>query len=183
MKRKLAEVSKVAPTEDFNILTVSFDKNDDQATTRMFLDEIDVPKDLREGWRFTTMNAPEDIERLTSSVGYKYFWSKRDNLFLHPSVYIFISPEGRVMRYLYSSSIDGRDIELAILETIKGKSRGSKITDLTDLFLVACYSYNFEEGKYTINYPLFIAAGAFLIGFASVFVALITFKSKNGKEV
>jgi protein SCO1/2 len=86
------------------------------------------------------------------------------------------------LRHIYAPSIEKKDIELAILETGKGVSRGSKVTDLGDLFLVACFSYNFKEGKYTLNYPLFIAVGALLLGISLVVVSLTVFKSKARRE-
>jgi protein SCO1/2 len=182
LKNRLLGIERVRAGADYNVLTLSFDKNDDGKSLEMFAGELGLPAGLSDGWRLALLKNKEDIKRLTGTVGFKYFWSARDRVFLHPSVFIFLSPEGRVLRHLYAPSIEKKDIELAILETGKGVSRGSKVTDLTDLFLVACFSYNFKEGKYTLNYPLFIAVGAFLLGVSVVVASLTVFKLKGRRE-
>jgi protein SCO1/2 len=182
LKEKLLGIERVKAGVDYNVLTVSFDKNDDKESLEMFVTELDLPAGLSDGWRLALFKNEDNIKRLTGTVGFNYFWSLTDRVFLHPSVFIFISPEGRVVRHIYAPSIEKKDIELAILETGKGVSRGSKVTDLGDLFLVACFSYNFKEGKYTLNYPLFIAVGALLLGISLVVVSLTVFKSKARRE-
>ena len=91
-----------------------------------------------------------------------FFWSKRDRVFIHPNVFIFISPEGIVSRYLYGANLKGFDIEVAIAKAGFGTTARSKFKDMTNLLLVACYSYNFKEGSFVLNYPLFIAVGSLL---------------------
>jgi protein SCO1/2 len=182
LKEKLLNIERLTPGVDYSVLTVSFDKNDDQNSLGTFARELELPPGFSGGWRFSILKNEQDIMRLAGTVGFKYFWSATDRVFLHPSVFIFLSPEGRTARYLYSSSIDKKDIEMAILETGKGISRGSKVADLTDLFLVACFSYNFKEGKYTLNYPLFIAVAALLAGVSMVVASLTVFKLKARRD-
>jgi hypothetical protein len=79
------------------------------------------------------------------------------------------------MRYLYTQAKE-LDVELALLEAGRGLTRGSKAKDLTDIFLVACFSYNFEEGSYALNYPLFIAVGSLFLGISLLALSLTFFK-------
>lgn len=182
LMKRLSEIERVRAGVDYNVVTISFDKNDDLTSVAMFAEELGLPDEMKRGWRLSLLKDREDIKRLTGTLGYRYFWSVTDKVFLHPGVFIFVSPEGRVSRHLYPFSAGKKDIELAILETGKTVGRGSKVTDLTDLFLVACFSYNFKEGKYTLNYPLFIAVGALMAGVTTVVASLMVFNSKARRQ-
>jgi len=172
------KMKKVRLGDDFRVLTLSFDKNDTLDTLKMFKKELDLPDWMEKGWTTALFDDEEDIKRLTDSVGYRFFWSARDNMFLHPNVFVFLSPEGRVVRYLYGATIGEQDVELAITEAAYGKGGRSKVEDIKDLILIACYSYNYKEGKYSINYPLFIAIGSLFMGISTILVSLIIVKKR-----
>ncbi len=163
---------------DFRVLSLSFDIDDNIERLKMFNNKIKYPKWMDKGWKTALFENTEDIKPLTESVGYRFFWSLRDKMFLHPNVFIFISPDGRVMRYLYGATIGSQDVELAINEAAFGKSGRSKVEDLKDLVLLACFSYNYKEGKYSINYPLFIAIGSLSLGVSSILIGLIVARKK-----
>ena len=59
-------------------------------------------------------------------------------------------------RILHESLSDAGDMELAILDAKFGKIAPSEVLQLA---VSLCYSYNYKEGKYGINYPLFFAFG------------------------
>jgi len=151
--------------QDYNVLTVSFDQNDTPATLVNFMKETGFDDGLPAGWKMTTMLKKEDILKLTGSMGFKFFWSPRDAMFLHPNVYIMLSPKGRVTRYLYGGTITPTDMELAIT-----KAKGGEIAaaNVIDFVVGACYSYNYKDGKYSINIPLFVAAGALIFGLSLI---------------
>ena len=170
LKTTLSGVDDWKIGKDFKVLTVSFDQHDNSETLRKFLDYADFKKDLPEGWAFTNLKDGEDIKRLTDSIGYRFFWSPRDAMFLHPSVYVMLSPEGRVTRYLYGASISPEDMEISLTKALEGKTSEANVIN----FIVgACYSYNYQDGKYTINYPLFIALGALTLGLTMLAIGSI----------
>ncbi|WP_176962426.1 SCO family protein [Mariprofundus sp. NF] len=151
--------------QDYNVLTVSFDHNDTPTTIANFMKEAGFEGNLPDGWKITTMREKENILKLTGSMGFNFFWSPRDAMFLHPNVYIMLSPKGRVTRYLYGGTITPLDMELAIT-----KAMGEKIAaaNVIDFVVGACYSYNYKDGKYTVNIPLFVAAGALIFGLSLI---------------
>ena len=128
------------------------------------------------GWALATFRHPEDIQRLTSSVGYKYFWEPRDRVFLHPSVYLVLSPDGRVTRYLYSASVTASDIEISVT-----KAYGKELSpsNVINFLMGACYSYNYQDGRYTLNYPMFVAVGALGLGISSLVGGSIIMKRRQ----
>ncbi|MDH5301488.1 MAG: SCO family protein [Gammaproteobacteria bacterium] len=147
--------------KDFNVLTVSFDHNDNPQTLAEFKSYSGFDKDIPQGWTMATFKKQEDIQPFADAIGYRFFWEPRDRVFLHPSVYMVLSPEGRVTRYLYAGGVKAEDIEISLT-----KAKGGDISpsNLINYMVGACYSYNYEEGKYTLNYPIFIALGALLLG-------------------
>lgn len=171
LNKTLNQVDKWQLGKDFRVLTVSFDRLDTLETLSDFVEHAGFNGNLLpEGWTMATLKNPEDIRVLTKSVGFKFFWEPRDRVFLHPNVYMVLSPKGRITRFLYPNSINASDLEVAIT-----KAFGDEITlnvnttkKIINLIISACYSYNYKDGKYKLNYPLFIAFGALVIGIAAV---------------
>ena len=182
LKKTLSGAGGIVPGEDYRVLSVSFNKDDTPETRRMFADKLDLTGRFKNAWKVSTFKNPEEIKPFTRGLGYRYFWSNRDRVFIHPNVFIFISPDaGTVSRYLYGANLKGFDIELAVAEAGFGKRSASRVKDLKNFLLVACYSYNFKEGSFVLNYPLFIAAGSLFTGVSLVLVSLIIYRKKRGR--
>jgi len=165
--------------QDYRVLTASFDRNDTPAKLQDFMQKTGFTEELPAGWKMATFKDPENIKRLTDSVGYKFFWSPRDAIFLHPNVYIMLSPKGRVMRYLYGASIASDDMELSITKAQGEKQSPANVIN----FLVgACYSYNYKDGKYAVNIPLFVAAGGLIFGMGTIAVGFSIMKYRRDKK-
>src|SRR4030067_3576563 len=43
----------------------------------------------------------------------------------------------------------------------------------------ACYSYNYKEGKYTLNYSLFVGAGSFILGGGLIAMPIIYYRKRK----
>ena len=56
---------------------------------------------------------------------------------------IAATPEGRVARYLYGVKFDPATLKLALLEASKGK-----IGSTWDRFILYCYHYDADRGRY-----------------------------------
>lgn len=166
LKSSLGKMKSWKLGEDYRVLTVSFDQKDTVKNTQMFIHHAGFAKGLPEGWKMAVMKNPAEIQSMASSVGYKYFWEPRDRVFLHSAAFVVISPEGRVTRYLYAASTDANDLAVSIT-----KAYGNQISAANAIEFVvgACYSYNYQEGKYTLNYPIVIALGA--LGFGGTALA------------
>lgn len=184
VNRKLAEAiagaTRFRAGEDYHVLTVSFDRKDTPAGLRKFVQLLGPDAAATRAWRFALFANGGDIRRIAEQVGYKYFWSLRDRIFVHPNVLLVLSPEGRVARYLSSWTIGPRDVELALIESDWNRVTAS--TRLLDIAAGICFSYNFKEGRYVLNAPLFIAAGSLTLGFASVIAGFAVFRRSRRKE-
>jgi len=161
--------------KDYNVLTVSFDQHDTPATMHKFQKEMGSEQ-LPEGWFMATMQNRKEIDRLAGSIGFKFFWSPRDRIFLHPSVYTVLSPTGLITRYLYAGKVDGDDVELALTKAMGGEVSPVNIIDFV---VAACHSYNYKDGKYALNIPLFVALGGLVAGITLMVGGFIITKRKR----
>lgn len=176
----LTDVKAVVPGEDFRILTVSFDKHDNLQTTGAFRSHLKLAGDLLPHWSFATFRNEAEMKSETEKIGFKFFWSPEDRLFLHPGAFLFFSPEGRLVRVLYQQDITGRDVELAVLDAKQGQFRPREIGNL---MLSLCYSYSYADGKYVMSIPIIVGLGALVVGLATLFGSIIIFKfNKRTKE-
>ncbi len=166
LAKALEGVKRFRLGQDYRVLTVSFDKRDTTSTAREFVDKSSgVPVAMRDGWRHAVLQGG-DVEGFAGEVGFHFFWSDAARAFLHPNVLVFLTPEGRVARYIYGTRMDGRTIELAIMDA--DWERISNSTAVFDILTGACFSYNYAEGRYQWNYSLLAGVGSLLLGLASM---------------
>jgi protein SCO1/2 len=58
-------------------------------------------------------------------------------------VLVLLSPDGKVMRYLYGVLFEPRTLKLSLVEAAEGKT-GSSL----DKFLLFCFHYDADSGRY-----------------------------------
>ena len=161
LRERLAEVDDVEMGKDFEVLTISFDKHDNLEKLGVFKQHLEESSKIGNGWTFATMENPDQIKPFADKLGFKYFWSPHDRTFFHPGAFLFLSAEGRLIRVLYSLNVEASDVELAVLDAKQGQFRPSEIVNFAASL---CFSYNYKEGRYTYNIPLFIAVGSLTVG-------------------
>ncbi len=174
--QNLYKVSK-SLSKDYRYVILSFDERDNLETMKNFMLKNFGTTDLPENW-LVGLLSKEDIRRITQSVGYKFYYIDRDKIFIHPNATIFLSPEGKVMRYLYGSFLRDKDVKLAFIDAQREKP---SINNLVDLAILACYRYDHNRSRYIID-PMVIFGGLGLLGlFSTLSIAYIY--SRHKKEV
>ncbi|MCK5167193.1 MAG: hypothetical protein KAQ66_07730 [Rhodospirillaceae bacterium] len=177
LKAQLEDIRDLSPGRDFNIVTLSFDKNDTTESLNTFKTGLKMTEKMEKGWTFGTFKNPDDIKPFTDNIGFKFFWSPQDKAFFHPGAFMFLTPnEGRLARVLYALSTGSKDVKLAVLDAKGGKFRPSEIVDYA---VSLCYSYNYKEGRYTYNIPMFVGAGSLTLGVASFAVSVLVFRRRR----
>ena len=169
LARVLEQVKRFELGKDYRVLTVSFDKRDTPATGQDFLTKTagmnsavpGMTEKMKSGWRHAVVKSGE-VEKFAGEVGFRFFWSDAAGAFLHPNVLVFLTPEGRVARYIYGTRMDARTVELAITDA--DWERISNSTAVFDMLTGACFSYNYAEGRYQWNYSLLAGVGSLLLG-------------------
>ncbi len=150
------KVVDLDPGEDFAVVAVSFDPEEDEALTRdvrsTFLRRWGRA-DAAAGVHFLTGEAPA-IEALTDAVGFRYQYDELSKEYAHPSGLVVLTPEGRVARYFFGSEFSPRDMRLALREASNGE-----VGSITDELLLLCYQYDPQSGTYSASVVNAIRAG------------------------
>lgn len=183
----LAKVTRFSLGRDYRVLTVSFDKRDSPATARDFLAKSGAMagaeglarEAMAEGWRHAVVKSGE-VDRFAGEVGFRFFWSDAAKAFLHPNVLVFLTPEGRVARYIYGTRMDARTVELAITDA--DWERISNSTAVFDMLTGACFSYNYAEGRYQLNYSLLAGVGSLLMGLSLMLLGAWAYRRRMARR-
>jgi len=99
-------------------------------------------KEAEAGWRFLTSD-DNTIHQVADAVGFSYGYNEKRNEYVHPAAIILLSPDGRVMRYLYGIEYQPKTLRLSLVEASQGK-----IGTTVDQLVLYCFHYDEKEGGY-----------------------------------
>jgi protein SCO1/2 len=147
LSNTIAAVKGISPAKDYRIVTLSIDPEEtverahakSGETWRMVPGVVDPAK----RWPFL-LSREAEIERLAKTVGFRYTQLGQSN-FAHPSVFVVITPSGKVARYLYGIELRPADLKLALMEAASGKIGGSPFLNQVLLY---CYHYDPAGKRY-----------------------------------
>ncbi|WP_152050576.1 SCO family protein [Tautonia marina] len=100
--------------------------------------------EARSGWHFLTTQDQETIDSLADSAGFSYTYNPQSKLYAHAAGLVFLTPEGRISRYVYGISYPARDLRLALTDASEGTIGG-----VVEQALLLCYVYDPESGSYS----------------------------------
>lgn len=133
--------------KDFDLIVYSIDPTDkpaDAAASRnTFMKAYVQSRHARE---VTFLTGSENaIKLLSKSIGFKFEKDPASGEYVHSAVLLFLSPEGKIMRYMSGIDFDPRGVKLALIEAANGK-----VGSFWDQILLICYHYNPAKGKYSL---------------------------------
>lgn len=135
--------------KDYRVVSVSIDPNEQtpraRATRQKYLDMYNRPGS-EEGWTFL-LGDDRTVHELAAQAGVRYKYLPEQKLFSHPPVLILVSPDGKLVRYLFGMDVRADTLQGALVEAAAGKI-GSPVYFLT--YLTGCYVYNDTTGRYTM---------------------------------
>lgn len=164
--------SKLEIGKDFQILNISFDPTEGVALANSNRNNYHnlVNKDFdEEGWKFFVADSA-DIARLTDAVGFRYKKTGLD--FLHTSAMIFVSPSGKITRYLHGTYFLPIDLRMAVVETAEDRSGPS-----FSRVLSYCFSYDPQGQRYVMNITK--VSGILILFIGLVIFAFLAFKPRK----
>ncbi|WP_243381912.1 SCO family protein [Geothrix alkalitolerans] len=169
--------TEAIPGKDFQVLTVSFDERDtpEMASQKRtnYLGELTRPFPPA-AWRFLT--GPATASRaLADAVGFRYKQVGDD--FVHAAAIIFISPQGKVTRYMYGVTYLPADLQLAAQEAARGEAQPT-----INKFLKFCFSYDPAGRKYVLNTTAISATLTILAALIFVFVLIRRGRKTKSEE-
>lgn len=172
------EISKIGlkPGQDYRIIAVSFDH---QETPELALKKkanyqniasIEVPDN---GWYFLTGDS-NSIASLTDAVGYRF--KKEGDEFIHAGGLVFVSPEGKITRYLLGTDFLPFDMKMAIMEASTGK-----VSPTIAKVLKFCFKYDPNGRTYVLNVTRI--AGTIIIVLALGFVGFLVYAKRKNEVI
>jgi len=167
--------TEAVPGKDFQVITVSFDERDEPEVAAQkrtnYLSELTRPFPPA-AWRFLT--GPATTTRaLADAVGFKYKQVGDD--FVHAAAIIFLSPQGKVTRYMYGVTYLPADLQMAAQEAARGEAQPT-----INKFLKFCFSYDPAGRKYVLNTTTIGAAVIILA--ALIFVVTLVRRGRKTKS-
>ncbi len=132
---------------DFDLIVYSINPNDTTANAAAKKAEFLKDYTTRQHARLVTFLTGDEkaIRSLSKSVGFKYEKDPASGEYVHSAVLLFLSPEGKIMRYMGGIDFDPRSVKLALIEAANGK-----VGSFWDQILLICYHYNPTKGKYSM---------------------------------
>ncbi len=134
---------------DFDVLTISIDPNETvemaKEKRRGFLQALGRPEEERRdagAWPFFTSSV-EAIDALSSSLGFQFKYIEHERQFAHVAAIFFLSPQGKITRYLYGVNFDPKEVKLALFESAEGR-----VGTPLERVLLRCYKYDPASRKY-----------------------------------
>lgn len=145
--------------DDYRVLYVSFDPNETfrlaAEKRQSILRELGASPGAA-GLYLLTGNKRQ-INELTSAVGFNYKYVPAQRQFSHPAALIIATPDGRLSRYLYGVKFDRQTLRLSLVEASEGK-----IGNTVDRFLLTCFMFDGNTGKYSLAALNLVRAGGVL---------------------
>jgi protein SCO1/2 len=144
MVRVMEEMEWV-PGDQFDVVTISIDPEETtqlaQQKKEAYIRSYGKPE-AAAGWHFLT-GEEDAIRSVADTVGFRYRYLEENGEYAHPAVLFVLTPEGRVSRYLFGVQHDPQTLRLSLVEASEG-GIGSPV----DKFLLYCYRYDPDEGRY-----------------------------------
>jgi len=93
-------------------------------------------------WHFL-VGKKDNIDQVARGVGFVYRYIPKQDQYAHPAAIYFLSPDGKVSRYLYGLEYPGRQLKFALVEASEGRV-GSPV----DRIILSCFHYDASVGRY-----------------------------------
>ncbi|MCA1658832.1 MAG: SCO family protein, partial [Verrucomicrobiaceae bacterium] len=172
-----AQELKFDAGKEYEIVVVSFDARERPALAAA-KKQIYIQRYGRagaaDGWHFLTGD-DRAIERLASSVGYRFSYDKATSQFAHPSAIMVLTPAGKVARYFPGIEYPPREVRLALIDASQ-----ERVGSLADRVFLLCFHYNPATGKYGLLIGRVIQIGG--IGTAAALAAYIVWMLRRERR-
>lgn len=137
------------PGQDFEIVTVSINPEEGPSLAKAnkigYLALYERPE-AADGWHFLTGDE-QNIRALADSVGFGYRYDEKSGEYIHSSTIIFLTPDGRVARYINDLTFPPETLRNALVESGEGT-----IGSFMERALIRCFlRYDPSRGEYAVT--------------------------------
>lgn len=167
------------PGNQYEIVTVTINPSETfelaKSKKQAYLAGLEKPEAAAH-WHFLTDYA-DNAKKLADQVGFHYKWDPRQQNYAHSAAIMFLSPTGKVSRYLYGIKFKPLDVRLALTEASEEKYKLS-----VDRILLFCYHYDPKAGSYTAFAANLMTAGGSLAVLILVLALWKLFRAEKKRQ-
>ncbi len=171
------------PGEKFQVLAFSFDasenapdKADVGAKKKANYMKLYGRPGTENGFHFLTADQ-STVDKLMSSIGFKYKWNEKAGEWSHVSAAIMVAPDGKITRYLHGIEFSPQDMKFALNETANGK-----IGNIVDSVLLYCFKFDQHQSKYGLQvFRVMQIAGGLTILLLAIWLLPVLYKARREK--
>jgi protein SCO1/2 len=143
---EVMDKTDLSPGKDYQVLTIGFNTAEPLslaiAKKRNYIKNMKT-KEAEVGWKFFISDSV-NIDQATRAMGFRF--KRAGTEFLHSATLIFVSPEGKITRYLNGTYFLPFEFKMAIIESSKGQA-GPTINKI----LQYCYGYDSQAQRYVLD--------------------------------
>jgi protein SCO1/2 len=155
--------------KDYQVLTIGFNTAEPLSMAiekkNNYIAQM-ANKSAKDGWKFFVSDSI-NIAKATQALGFRFKKTGKD--FMHSATIIFISPQGKITRYLNGTYFLPFEFKMALLESSKGIS-GPTINKV----LQYCYSFDSQANRYVLDVKK--VAGSIIVLLLVIFFAVLALK-------
>lgn len=171
---EVMDKTDLKPGEDYQVLTIGFNTAEPLslaiAKKKNYVKNMKT-KEAATGWKFFISDSI-NVHKATEAMGFRF--KRAGTEFLHSATLIFVSPDGKITRYLNGTYFLPFEFKMAIVESSKGQA-GPTINKI----LQYCYGYDSEAQRYVLDFTKVGGAMILLVLLGLVF--WLIFKGKQPK--
>lgn len=134
---------------DFEIVSFSFNPKEQpklaEVKKRAYLTQY-KRESAKEGWHFLTGDE-EHTKAMCDAIGFGYRYDPVKEEYAHTSTIMFLTPEGKLSRYMNDVKFEPRDLKFALIEA----SQGSIGSPMDKFLLFMCYHYDPQSKSYAAS--------------------------------
>lgn len=176
---KSLKATGLALGKDYDAVTVSFDPRETSALAAQnkarLLPAIGAA-DTDPHWIFATGQQAQ-IQRLADAVGFGYTYVGQSKQYAHDAVIFVLSPDARLMRYLYGIEFVPQDVKFALIEASHGR-----VGTTLDRLVLQCFQFDPTSHRYALFATTFVKAGAVLTLFTLATLLTILWRQEVKKK-
>ena len=156
---------RLTPGQEYRLITISFDPTETHELARVKKEnhlKILDKKEVEPGaWRWLTGDE-ENIRGITEAVGFHYIKDANQVDYVHAATVIFLSADGKIVRYLNGLQFNPADLELAVADATVGRSRS-----LIQRVQTLCFAYDPASRGYVVRFNRVVLSVTvlFVLGF------------------
>jgi protein SCO1 len=162
--------------KDYQVLTIGFNTEEPLSLAiqkkKNYVSHMKT-KEAADSWSFFVSDSA-NISKATNALGFRY--KRNGNIFLHSASLIFISPQGKITRYLNGTYFLPFEFKMGIVESSKGVSLPT-----INKLLQYCYGYDSQAKRYVMDVTN--VGGALILLILLIIVFFLIFKPMIMKKL